>query len=127
MIVAQGRCVGQGVDRPKDFVVATLKLFLNLGVGYHIVHSIPAFPGKNWHIGIHDSAADLDDECKYVLGKEWRVCAMLLFHYVYMFIIGARYRCFAPTRAKGCFCPVCLWKNPKTGLTYLLPSSVQSC
>ena len=49
-------------------------LFLSLARDYFFAHPIPRIPGKKWDDGIFNGGVgDLDDHCKHVLGKNWRV------------------------------------------------------
>ncbi len=58
----------------KNLVISCFKISsLSLGPEYYVQHSIPQVPGKLWHAGKHDGVGDLDEHCKYVFGKEWRV------------------------------------------------------
>ena len=36
-------------------------------------YDIPELPGKKWSIGEFSGVEELDDECKHVFGKDWRV------------------------------------------------------
>ena len=49
-------------------------LFLSLARDYFYAHPIPLIPGKEWQEGtFNGGVGDLDDHCKHVLGKNWRV------------------------------------------------------
>ena len=61
----------------KQYVILVFEdyclLFLSLVRDYFYAHPIPFQPGKEWHEGRFGGVGELDDHCKHVLGKEWRV------------------------------------------------------